>query len=68
MNQYQPSKIFEVVVSCAMQKACSRELEELPQQKPHLASPIMENKMDVLIDGYWKAMDRNCLIEIKRAR
>jgi hypothetical protein len=51
-----------------MQKACSRELEELPQQKPHLASPITENQMDILIDGNWKAMDKNCLIEIKRLR
>ena len=68
MNQYQPQKVYEVVVSCAMQKACSRELEELPQQKPHLASPITESKMDILIDGNWKAMDKNCLIEIKRVR
>jgi hypothetical protein len=49
-----------------MQKACFRELEEMPQQKPHVA-PHTGAWIET-IDGNWKAMDKNCLIEIKRVR
>ena len=60
------SDISEVIVDCRIERACMKELDEVPRAKIRMASPFWNGQREVLIDGNWKSIPEKCLIEIQK--